>query len=139
MSDTTAAEVNTNSACRAVNNDKIAELKERLVKEHTAHVVNGTNGNGTHKEESEEMDIKENTTNIGIPNGVTVGGDNGSNLSIKEKLATVSSSLSAAQQQTNGSASKVTLSNKSAPKVIELDGKLNLPAGMSVTKLGLFS
>ena len=133
--DATAANVKTNYTSEEIGNeDKIAALKERLSKEHTAHVVNGTNGNSNHYEQSGKMDTTENKINPAIANGINAETDNGTNSKNTEKLPNVSSAL---QKHTNGSSPKRVPPVKIDSKVIEIDGKLSLPAGMSVTPLGL--
>ena len=59
MSDVSIVEAKVNSTCEDIEKeDKIAALKERLTKDHTALVVNGINGNGTHEQLEEMMDTE---------------------------------------------------------------------------------
>ena len=131
MSDVSIVEAKVNSTCEDIEKeDKIAALKERLTKDHTALVVNGINGNGTHEQLEEMMDTEIEPNTAITTNGVVKVRNCGSSSKNTEKVTIVESSTQ--KLHTNGS-SKV----KEDSKVINIGGKLSLPAGMSVTSLGL--
>ena len=136
MSDATAKKVKDGSVRELDSEVKIAALKERLAHEHTGIVINGTNGNSNHSKHSNTLMSKpENILNAKLANGVNTEVDNGISSRISEKSLNISPAL---QQHTNGKMSRGILPVKTDQKILDIDSKLSLPAGMSVTPLGKF-
>ena len=133
MSDTTT-KVNASSVREIDPEDKIAALKERLAQDHTGLLVNGTNGSNNHGEKSKvTMNKSANKGTPKIANGVNNDGDNGDSSRSLEGSPKNPSTL---QVHSNGKFAKSLVPVKNRPKSSEIEGKLPLPAGMSVTSVG---
>jgi hypothetical protein len=134
MSDITAKVVSDSSIRELDSKGKIAALKEKLAHDNTGIVINGTNGKSNHSNNPKKLMSKpDNIVNVKLANGVNSEVDNGISSRNSEKSSNISSAL---QQHTNGKISKGVLPVKTDQKVLDIDGKLSLPAGMSVTPLG---